>query len=327
MTKTSSLQIWQVSVSANFCWLNQRLWILITYCPGGMNWKGAKYLNKSVRRRADSQAYRSRAVPAVRTVTVSSRAGAGLFSETVQQGGYSLSYLPDGLAWCDISQSRLPFLHLLHCTPPFYRKINTFSPTRQREHGGGESNPCLVTKMLQQCNIRKAVGVPPSHGYQCCLTCSTAGNTDMAAPLLFPYAWDTVQQMHKSSLAIYFCSAYHVENLITTSINDSWARDVPFAHMEPIASANSFLRLRKLFDVYMRTLLVGTKSRQILLPARHHHRSRWTQLWQEWKQMGGSEVGLRKSRNNRRLRVLAAGSGYVAAFVLTKVVGEHFMEN
>lgn len=56
----------------------------------------------------------------------------------------------------------------------------------------------------------------------------------MAAPLLFPYVWDTVQQMHKSSLAIYFCSAYHVEKLITTSISDSWARDVPFAHMEPI---------------------------------------------------------------------------------------------
>lgn len=189
------------------------------------------------------------------------------------------------------------------------------------------SNSCLVTKMLQQCHICKPVGVPPSHGYQCCLTCSTAGKTDMADPLLFPYVWDTVQQMHKSSLAIYFCSAYHVENLITTSINDSWARDVSFAHMEPITSANSFLRQRKLFDVYMWALLVGTKSRQILLPARHPHRSRWTQLSQEWKQMGGgSEVGLTKSRNNRRLRVLAAGSGCAASFVLTKVAEEHFMK-
>lgn len=67
------------------------------------------------------------------------------------------------------------------------------------------------TKTLQQCSIRNPAGVPPSHGYQWCLTCSTAGKTDMAAPLLFPYVWDTVQQMHKSSLAIYFCSAYHVE--------------------------------------------------------------------------------------------------------------------
>lgn len=43
-------------------------------------------------------------------------------------------------------------------------------------------------------------------------------------------------------------------------------RDVPFAHMEPITSANPFLRLRKLFDVYMRVLRVGTRSRQNLLP-------------------------------------------------------------
>lgn len=42
---------------------------------------------------------------------------------------------------------------------------------------------------------------------------------------------------------------------------------------------------------------------------------------------GGSEVGLTKSRNNRRLRVLAAGSGYAAAFVLTKVEAERFLEN
>lgn len=38
--------------------------------------------------------------------------------------------------------------------------------------------------------------------------------------------------------------------------------------------------------------------------------------WGGWG--GGSEVGLTKSRNNRRLRVLAAGSGSAAAFVLTK---------
>lgn len=124
---------------------------------------------------------------------------------------------------------RLPFLHLLRCTPPFFCRKNKqqFLPQGNGEHGGGGawvgvgSNPCLVTKMLQQCNIGEPVGVLPSHGYQCCLTCSTAGKTDMAAPLLFPYVWDTVQQMHKSSLAVYFCSASHVENLITTSINDS----------------------------------------------------------------------------------------------------------
>lgn len=60
---------------------------------------GAKYGGKSVNKRADSWAYRrSAAAPAVRTVTESSRAGAGLCSETVQHGDSSLSYLPDGLA-------------------------------------------------------------------------------------------------------------------------------------------------------------------------------------------------------------------------------------
>lgn len=212
-------------------------------------------------KRADSWVCRSRAAPAVRTVTESSRAGAGLCSEPVQQAVIVSPISP--MAWPDVTLARAVCL------------FSTFSAAHKNKHvvshrakgvRGGKSNPRLVTKTLQQCNIHNSAGVPPSHGYQWCLTWSAAGKTDMAAPLLFPYVWDTVQQMHKSSLAIYFCSAYHVEKLISTSISDSWARDVPFAHMEPITSANSFLRLRKLFDVYMQVLRVGTRSRQILLP-------------------------------------------------------------
>lgn len=211
-------------------------------------------------KRADSWVCRSRAAPAVRTVTESSRAGAGLCSEPVQQ---AVIVSPISLmAWPDVTLARSVCL------------FSTFSAAHKNKHvfshqakgaRGGRSNLRLVTKTLQQCNIHNSAGVPPSHGYQWCLTCSTAGKTVMAAPLLFPYVWDTVQQMHKS-LAIYFCSAYHVEKLISTSISDSWARDVAFAHMEPITSANSFLRPRQLFDVYMRVLRVGTRSRQVLLP-------------------------------------------------------------
>lgn len=135
----------------NFRRLNQRLWILITLCPGGMNGYGAKKKkNKSVSKRTDSWACRSRAACCQdRDRDQQSRRRSLLWASAA--GGYSLSYLPDGLAWCDISQIRLPFLHLLHHTPPSYRKTNTFSPTRQRVSvcgGWGGTNLCLVTKML-----------------------------------------------------------------------------------------------------------------------------------------------------------------------------------
>lgn len=110
-----------------------------------------KNLNKSVSKRTDSWACRSRAA-CCQDCDRDQQSRRRSLLWACAAGGYSLSYLPDGLAWCDTSQIRLPFLHLLHHTPPSYRKTNTFSPTRQRENcGRGVGGGAPIRVLLPRC--------------------------------------------------------------------------------------------------------------------------------------------------------------------------------
>lgn len=76
-----------------------------------MNGGNKHFLNKinsdpwSLHRHTHSYSHTYRTVPAVRSVTVSSRPDRGLWFETVQPT-VSLSYLPDGLVWPGVTLAR-----------------------------------------------------------------------------------------------------------------------------------------------------------------------------------------------------------------------------
>lgn len=126
---------------------------------------------------------------------------------------------------------------------------------------------------------------PPSHWYQCCITCRTTRKDRHSGSTPLPICLDCTidAQVFFSN---FFCSVCHVEKLITTSINDSWARDMPLSHMEPIISHDSFIRLRKLFDVFTCKLLIE----KVLFP--HHSRYRRFNCGR-WE---GSELRLTKKK-------------------------------
>lgn len=90
--------------------------------------------NQSLCKHTDLCAHRCRAVPAVRSVTLSSRPDRGLWFETVQLA-VSLSYLPDGLVWPGVTLARSACLfstfsltQLLHLPPR--TEIRTHFPPR-----------------------------------------------------------------------------------------------------------------------------------------------------------------------------------------------------
>lgn len=83
---------------------------------------------------------------------------------------------------------------------------------------------------------RRLLRVPTDVGVLCNMHPRRERQTQQSSLLLLlsPYVWDTVQQMHMSSLPSFFCSACHVEKLITIWVNDSWGSQARRAHMEPI---------------------------------------------------------------------------------------------
>lgn len=137
---------------------------------------------------------------------------------------------------------------------PNQQSHNNSSPVTQRQHGQRSTTKLVTTDPLFcfnfkawfqilpfQCSLLKCdicdmlvSTFPPMSA--CCVTCiPSASTTDTAVSLLLsPYVWDTVQQMHMSSLPSFFCSACHVEKLITIWVNDSWGSSARRAHMEPI---------------------------------------------------------------------------------------------
>lgn len=136
-----------------------------------------KYMNKSLHKQKDSCAHGSRAAPAVRTVTVSSRPDRGLCFETVQQA-FSLSYLPGGLAWPGVTLARsvclfstFSFAHLppteiqTHFLPQDHINRNKIYPC----HVSCYHSNIQATTMWHSCPLWN----PPSHWYQCGITCRT----------------------------------------------------------------------------------------------------------------------------------------------------------
>lgn len=142
-----------------------------------------------------------RAVPAVGSVTLSSRPDRGLWFETVQLAA-SLSYLPDGLAWPGVTLARSACLfstfsltHLLRLPPRtgirtrFLPRgnVNTGEKKLPISQRGARIVVTLVTYPKYPCyNKATFCWDPPSRWCRCCITCSTAGKTDTAVPLLSP---------------------------------------------------------------------------------------------------------------------------------------------
>lgn len=122
----------------------------------------------------DSCEHRSRAAPAVRSVTVSSRPGRGLWLDTVQLA-VSLPYLPDGLAWPRVTLARsvclfstVSLAHLL-CLPVCTDTQIHFLPQGHVNRKGAthitkgllrchDSAGLTKISMLQQCDIRTLLG-------------------------------------------------------------------------------------------------------------------------------------------------------------------------
>lgn len=119
-----------------------------------------------------AQTHRHRTVPAVRSVTVSSRPDRGLCFETVQPT-VSRSYLPDGLVWPGVTLARSLCLFSVCCClthlPPSTHNMS--SPARYCRR---VENVTEVTyKQYPWCNnVTFALCWDlHSHWYRCCVTC------------------------------------------------------------------------------------------------------------------------------------------------------------
>lgn len=158
-----------------------------------------------------------RTEPAARNMIKSRRPDRGLCSEAVQPT-VSRSYLPDGLAKSGMTLPRSLFLFSVCFFPT--TSLSDWPEKKNRKMLSWAWRCTWVT--LREKTMVQHLHLLPHPINVTVPRLDRVWKSYGAVSLLFPYAWDTVQQMHIFSLPSFFCSACHVEELIAFWLNDSW---------------------------------------------------------------------------------------------------------